>query len=321
MSTSTIDTSIDPVPTGAAAHLAAAHSQPHPLRLHGAWFCPFVQRTWIVLAEKRIPHQYVETNPYRKDPALLRLNPRGLVPTLEIAPAAARPRALYESTVICEYLDERFADESRFGPRLLPPVSDDDDDDDDGGGGESAYLRARCRLWIHHVATRIVPAFYRLLQHTGEKGYTIEEARGELLGALKAFAGAMVEADRERDRERERSRENGDGDGDGDGDGPWFLGDRFSLVDVALAPWAKRLFLIDHYKPGGVGIPAKGQRAPGEEEVWVRWDRWFEAVAERESVRATWSDDEMYVQVYRRYAEDTTQSEVGKATRQGRGLP
>jgi len=105
-----------------------------------------------------------------------------------------------------------------------------------------------------------------------------------------------------------------------DGGGPWFLGARFSLVDVMLAPWAKRLFLIDHYKSGGVGIPKEGERGE-DEEVWGRWDRWFEAVVERKSVKDTWSDDAQYVVAYKRYADDTTQSEVGISTRKGNRLP
>ncbi|KAK4117782.1 glutathione S-transferase [Canariomyces notabilis] len=277
---STIDTGLDPHPTGAAAAFAAAHSASHPLKLYGSWFCPFVQRAWIVLAEKKIPHQYIEINPYKKEAGFMALNPRGLVPTLK-----KKTKALYESTVVCEYLDERYVggDEGRLMPE------------------EDVYERARCRLWSNHIVTRIVPGFYRLLQHTEDKGYPIEEARAELLKGLREFAGEMV-------------------DQSPDPEGPWFLGSKFSLVDAMLAPWAKRLFLIDHYKPGGVGIPKKGKRGD-DEAVWERWYRWFDAVVERESVKATWSDEEMYIKAYKRYAEDKTQSEVGQATRKGRGLP
>ncbi|KAK0628240.1 glutathione S-transferase [Bombardia bombarda] len=283
----TVDTSLEGETSGAAGELAAAHSAEHPLKLYGGWFCPFVQRAWIVLAEKNIPHQYVEINPYKKAPEFLALNPRGLVPTLAVPVSVGGEgkkdlKPLYESTVICEYLDEAFADTGRFGPRLLPE--------------EDAYDRARCRLCIDHIGSRIVPAFYRFIQHTPDKAYSIDEVRAEFLGHLKTFANEL-----------------------GSG-GPWFLGERFSLVDVMLAPWAKRLFLVDHYKSGGVGIPAEGEGGD-DEAVWARWRQWFEAIAARKSVKETWSNDDQYIGAYKRYAEDTTQSEVAKATRQGKSLP
>ncbi|KAI0471505.1 glutathione S-transferase [Xylariaceae sp. FL0804] len=312
----TVDTSLPAKPTGAAAEFAAAHSAEHPLKLYGGWFCPFVQRSWIVLHEKKIPHQYVEINPYKKAPEFLALNPRGLVPTLAV-PVDAAPsssssssgreqqqkqqrRPLYESSIICEYLDDAYADPAAHGPALLPSARDD------------PYGRARCRLWMDHVGGKVVPGFYRLLQHTPDKSdYTRQEARSALLSALKTLVAEMA-----------------DPDGDGGG-GPWFLGRDFSLVDVMLAPWAKRLFLLDHYKPGGLGVPAaapgQGQGSGADEEedeaLWARWRIWFDAAVSRPSVVATWSDDDMYVEAYRRYAEDTTQSEVAQATRKGRKLP
>jgi len=284
----TVDTTLHDKPTSAAASLAAAHSADHPLKLYGGWFCPFVQRAWVVLVEKNIPHQYVEINPYHKAPEFLALNPRGLVPTLAVPVPGGdgkQHKPLYESSVVCEYLDEAFAGHEN-GEALLPR----------GEGPAEVYERARCRLWMDHVSSRIVPAFYKLLQHTPDKEEGIEAVRGKLREALKVFAREM------------------------DGGGPWFLGARFSLVDVMLAPWAKRLFLIDHYKSGGVGIPKEGERGE-DEEVWGRWDRWFEAVVERKSVKDTWSDDAQYVVAYKRYADDTTQSEVGISTRKGNRLP
>ncbi|KAI0452406.1 glutathione S-transferase [Xylaria acuta] len=287
-----VDTSLPAKPTGAAAEFAASHADEHALKLYGGWFCPFVQRSWIVLHEKRISHQYVEINPYHKAAEFLALNPRGLVPTVAVPTESGRDKEkekvkpLYESTVVCEYLDEAYADEAEHGEPLLPRGDDPRD----------VYLRARCRLWIDHVGNKIVPGFYRLLQHTPEKDYSIEEARTNFLNQIGAFVREM------------------------DDGGPWFLGERFSLVDVMLAPWAKRLFLIDHYKPGGVGTPAEGT-AGEDEEVWKRWRLWFDAITKRKSVLDTWSADEMYIQAYKRYAEDTTQSEVAQATRKGRKLP
>ncbi|KAI0115601.1 glutathione S-transferase [Nemania sp. FL0031] len=290
-----VDTSLPTHPTGAALAFASDHSYTHGLKLYGGWFCPFVQRAWIVLHEKQIPHEYVEINPYRKAPEFLALNPRGLVPTLAVPTTTTTSgkegeggegrKPLYESTIICEYLDEAYFEEKSHGTPLLPR----------GNDPATVYARARCRLWIDHIGGKIVPGFYRVLQHTPEKDYSIEEARAAFLGHIRTFVQEMTEG------------------------GPWFLGDRFSLVDVMLAPWAKRLFLIDHYKAGGVGIPGVGEA--GDDEVWTRWRAWFDAITTRKSVRDTWSDDEMYVRAYKRYADDTTQSEVAQATRKGQRLP
>jgi glutathione S-transferase len=279
-----VDTSLPAHTTGAAAKLVAAHSDEHPLKLYGGWFCPFVQRSWMVLEEKRIPYQYVEVNPYKKAPEFIALNPRGLVPTLAVPLDAkgTKQKPLYESSIICEYLNEDYADETKHGPNLFP---------------EDAYERARCRLWIDHIGSKIIPGFYRFIQHTPDKPYSIEQARSDFLGGIKTLVEEMD-----------------------NGGGAWFLGGRFTMVDIMLAPWAMRLFLIDHYKPGGVGIPAEGSGGP-DEKVWARWRKWYGAIVERQSVKDTWSDDEYYIQAYKRYAEDTTQSQVGQATRKGEKLP
>lgn len=276
-----VDTSLEPHTSGRAAKFASAHADEHPLKLYGGWFCPFVQRSWITLHEKNIPHQYVEINPYHEAPEFLALNPRGLVPTLAVPMDAQgkQQKPLYESLVLCEYLEEAYSDEEKYGPKLLPV---------------DFYERARCRLWIDHISTRIVPGFYKFIQHTPDKAYSIGEARNEFLGNLKTLVKEM------------------------DSSGPWFLGQQFSLVDIMLAPWAKRLFLIDHYKPGGVGIE---QVRDCDTQTWARWETWFDAINERPSVLDTWSDDEQYIDAYRRYAEDTTGSMVGQATRQGKRLP
>jgi glutathione S-transferase len=277
-----VDTSVHAQASGAAAQVVAEHAEDHALKLYAGWFCPFVQRSWIVLEHKKIPYQYVEINPYRKAPDFLALNPRGLVPTLAV-PVHGEGQAqkpLYESTVICDYLNEEYSDETKYGPNLYPA---------------DAYQRARCRLWIDHICTKMVPGFYKFLQHTPEKDYSIAEARASFLGHIKTLVEQMDE------------------------NGPFFLGGALSMVDVMLAPWAKRLFLIDHYKPGGLGSPA-GQGGD-EAALWARWARWYTAVCDEPSVKGTWSSEEEYIKAYRRYAEDTTQSEVGQATRKGDRLP
>lgn len=278
-----VDKELYPEASGAALSLVAAHGEPKAVKLYAGWFCPFVQRAWIVLEEKRIDYQYIEINPYRKAKSFLELNPRGLVPTLgcPAGPHGKETKPLYESSIICEYLDEAYTDTSKHGPSLLP---------------SDAYERARCRIWIDFIGSRIVPAFYRFCQHQPHSNYSIEDARATFLAHLKTF---IAEADAE---------------------GPFFLGPNLSLVDIALAPWLIRLWIFDHFKTGGLGIPEAG--AGGQDEAtWGRWRRWAKATEERRSVKETTSSREHYIQAYQRYADDTAQSQVAQATRSGQSLP
>ncbi|KAL4898316.1 thioredoxin-like protein [Aspergillus ambiguus] len=280
------DAAIHPEATGPAKGLVEAHHPEQPLKLYAGWFCPFVQRVWLALEEKQIPYQYIEVNPYNKPQSLLSLNPRGLVPTLA-CPSPDNPnttKPLYESTVILEYLEEAYPDHA---PSLLP---------------EDPYDRARARIWIDYVTSRIIPAFHRFLQYQPANGENAEEGiaghRADLLAKLAEWTREMHP------------------------DGPFFLGQDISLPDLVLAPWAVRLWVLDHFKPGGLGIPAEGQAAtPADEEVWKRWRTWLWAVEARRSVRETTSETEFYLPIYRRYAENTAQSELAKATRAGRGVP
>lgn len=98
-----------------------------------------VQRVWTVLEEKGIPYQYVEVNPYHKPESLLKLNPRGLVPTLQYD-----NKPLYESTVVCEFLEDAYPD---HGPKLLP---------------SDPYVRAKLRIWTDFVTSRVIPSFHRV---------------------------------------------------------------------------------------------------------------------------------------------------------------
>jgi hypothetical protein len=75
-----LEEQIHPVATGHAAEIVAAHQAAQPLQfysgyvllgqnveLSGRWFCPFVQRAWIALEEGKLPYQYKEVNPYKKE--------------------------------------------------------------------------------------------------------------------------------------------------------------------------------------------------------------------------------------------------------------
>ncbi|KIK65007.1 hypothetical protein GYMLUDRAFT_220274 [Collybiopsis luxurians FD-317 M1] len=272
------DADVYPEATGLAKTLVDAHSDDQPLKLYGSWFCPFVQRVWTALEEKHIPYQYIEVNPYEKPESLMKLNPRGLVPTL-----VYQEKPLYESNVIAEFLEDAFPE---YAPRLLP---------------NEPYNKARTRIWMDFVTSRIIPSWHRFLQFQPkegqselEAGQALKKARDEYLGHIRNFTSEM------------------------DPSGPFFAGAEPSLIDFIIAPWLIRSWVFEDYK-GGTGIPEEDQ--PGDDEVWKRYRRYFAAIQERKSIRETTSEKEHYLPIYQRYADDKAQSELAKATREGRGVP
>ncbi|KAG8526262.1 uncharacterized protein KY384_000255 [Bacidia gigantensis] len=96
---------------------------------------------------------------------------QGLVPTLEF-----EGKPLYESTVICEFLEEQYAN---HGTPLLPP---------------DAFERAQMRLSIEYVTTRIVRNFHQFLQfQPSETAPSIEGSKQTYLDSLKELTRRMDE--------------------------------------------------------------------------------------------------------------------------------
>lgn len=74
---------------------------------------PYARKARVVARERGLMGGIVEipAQPYQDDPALIAANPVGLVPALVLADG----RALYDSPVVCDYLDAHAP-----GPRLIP---------------------------------------------------------------------------------------------------------------------------------------------------------------------------------------------------------
>jgi glutathione S-transferase len=93
-----------------------------PLTLISHALCPYVQRAAIVLKEKGVAFERMDVDLANKPDWFLRLSPLGKTPVLSVG-----GEALFESAVICEYLDETRP------PRLHPG---------------DALARARERAWM-----------------------------------------------------------------------------------------------------------------------------------------------------------------------------
>lgn len=107
-----------------------------PLVLVSHLLCPYVQRAAIVLAEKGVPFVRRDIDLANKPDWFLRISPLGKTPVLLVG-----DEVIFESAVICEYLDEIAL------PRMHP---------------NNALQRARHRSWVEFGSALLnsVGAFY-----------------------------------------------------------------------------------------------------------------------------------------------------------------
>ncbi|XP_069970736.1 pyrimidodiazepine synthase isoform X2 [Penaeus vannamei] len=84
--------------------------EPGVLRCYSMKFCPFAQRTRLILVAKNVKHDIVNVNLKTKPEWLFEKNPLGKVPALE-----KDGKMLFESLVTCDYLDEAYPE-----PPLYP---------------------------------------------------------------------------------------------------------------------------------------------------------------------------------------------------------
>src|SRR3954462_13788122 len=200
------------------------------LELHHAWRSSASRRGGLCLAEKGLAFQSRLVDMMAMEhhsPEYLKINPLGVIPTLILDDG----RSLYESGTICEYLDDAYPD---------PPLRPAD-----------AYGRAVMRNWIRYADERIgnliifnwvhslakvaaawsdeelaeklerVPSKERQEAwiRAARRPYTAEEratARGRLVGMLDRMEDTMRET-------------------------RWLAGNGFSIADIAVVPFIKRI--------------------------------------------------------------------------------
>ncbi|WWC86537.1 uncharacterized protein L201_001414 [Kwoniella dendrophila CBS 6074] len=164
------DEHIHPVATGLAKQTVDKHQEKQDIVLWSGWFCPFNQRIWMALEERKIAYHYNEVNPYKKEKHFLDLNPLGLVPTLEIkSKSDGSSKALYESDVLVEYIQDLYP-ESDEHPSIFP---------------SDTYDKSWTRLNVQHISKKIIPAYFKLQQF--QESSDQEKAREELYQGLKTL--------------------------------------------------------------------------------------------------------------------------------------
>src|SRR5215475_5305275 len=95
-------------------HETARPAMPAPLKLISHKLCPYVQRAVIALTEKGVPFERIDIDLANKPEWFLKISPLGKVPVLVVATEKGEV-ALFESNVICEYIEE-----TQTGPSLHP---------------------------------------------------------------------------------------------------------------------------------------------------------------------------------------------------------
>ncbi|XP_075072289.1 glutathione S-transferase omega-1-like [Mixophyes fleayi] len=108
------------------------------IRLYSMRFCPFAQRARLVLLAKGIKHEVVNINLKSKPDWFFEKSPLGLVPALETSDG----KIIYESPIVCDYLDEAFP-----GIKLTPA---------------DPYIKAQQKMILEHFST-ITSVLYKII--------------------------------------------------------------------------------------------------------------------------------------------------------------
>lgn len=320
-------------------------SNNNAVTLYCSWFCPFAQRAWIALEELGVPYQYVEVNPYRVDPKepggytkqslsmeekravmpdFMDTSPRGLVPAIR----DTQGQRIWESSVVVEYLDQAYGNN-----RLLYST-------------KSAEGAALIRIYVEHCSSRIQKSYYQFLMESTKEGR--DKAKQDFFRECRALACAMAPNTEEPtpqqillDTQKKAVEEEGSKDkatttaatGMQRVDmgslskvsqdalmhrlqlkpGPFFLGDQFSAVDIALAPfWQRILWVGKHYRD--LTLPTSSSSSSLEDgddtdSAFVRLEQWWQAVSQRPSVANTLVGKERLISSYKQYASNVATSD------------
>ncbi len=132
--------------------------------------CPYVQRAAIALHEKNVAFVRVTIDLAEKPGWFLKISPLGKVPLLRVPSAEAGETVLFESSVICEYIEE-----TQPGPRLHP---------------EDPLERARHRAWMEFGSAILA----ELWGFETARDFATYETRRQALAAKFAAVEAVLGA-------------------------------------------------------------------------------------------------------------------------------
>jgi glutathione S-transferase len=205
------------------------------LKLYKAGNSICTQKVLMTLDEKGLTFDTHNINLFKNeqyDPEYLKLNPKGVVPTLD-----HDGKIIIESTLICEYLDALFPE-----PRLVP---------------EDPYLRAQMSLWSKAIDEGIFEAtrelsfsamFREKMKNMSEeqrqkrfRNVGDPERRARYISTYEEGIEShyVFEAIANYEKLFKNMAKALEGGND------WLLGDKFSMADIALAPYVARVHYLN----------------------------------------------------------------------------
>lgn len=171
---------------------------------------------------------------------------------LAINPRGLVPALVHENQVVIESgIINEFIDEAWPDKNpLYPPIYE-------------SMSRAQTRISLDSLGKKIVPPFITLhrSKDVGEREAAIESLSA---GLEEFFNGASSE-------------------------GPFYTGDKFGIIDIALAPFIARMEILAEFV--GLKFLQGG-------EAFVRFHTWWAAVKERPSVKSTTSSKDKFLSRY-----------------------
>lgn len=131
--------------------------------------CPYVQRAAIALAEKGAPFRRVEVDLGARPAWFQAISPLGKVPLLKVARPGREDAVLFESAVICEFIEE-----TQTGATLHPA---------------DPIARAEHRAWIEFASAILndIYAFY-----TAPDAAQLETRRAVLAGKFQRLEATLA---------------------------------------------------------------------------------------------------------------------------------
>ncbi|XP_053402532.1 pyrimidodiazepine synthase-like [Mercenaria mercenaria] len=112
--------------------------QPGKLRLYSMRFCPYAQRALILLIHRNIEFEVVNINLKQKPEWFLELAPLGTVPVIQ-----KDDIVVYDSPIVCQYLDETYPGEK------LTPID--------------PLQKAKDAMLLEKFSKKITKPFYQLI--------------------------------------------------------------------------------------------------------------------------------------------------------------